>query len=331
MVYEISYKILTMSFYWIMILFFYGEETFQSSQKVQKLKKSFLDNHASSEPIVFDCEEKCDVNEIAGAFAVQDLFSQEKMIVIENFFANTKAEEQKQLLEYLDIQISDVIIFFEKCVPRKNATLFTWLIKNAQTVFESKELQGFELERWIEEVSANRNIDIDIAAIKELILYVGNDLWLLSQEIDKLGNYAGGDNISVDSVKQMVHGRVDADMFQTVESIVSGDKGKAMMFLKKQIAKGDEPFHIFSMYAYQLRTLILISGVVSDKKIFDKNSIAKIVKIHPFVVQKSLSMLQNISQKKLKKMHKDLTLLDRDVKQGKRDIFEALDIFITRV
>ena len=314
-----------------MILFFYGEETFQSSTKVNKMKKNFFDKHISSEPIVFDCDEKCVLSDIVNSLGTQDLFSQEKMIIIENFFANTKADDQKRLLDNLDVATVDTIIFYEKSVPRKNAKLFVWLKENAHTVFESEKLQGFELEKWITKTCAVRGTSMEDPAVRELILYVGSDLWMLSQEIDKLGSYANGKKISVDDVQKLVHGRVDADMFQTVESIVLGNRGQAMMLLKKQIAKGDEAFHIFSMYAYQLRTLLLVSGVVCDEQISDKNNIAKILKIHPFVAQKSLAMLQRVSQEQLKKMHKKLTMLDRDIKQGRRDVFEALDIFIASV
>ncbi len=314
-----------------MLLFFYGEETFPSAQKVRQLKKEFMDRRAPCEPIVFDCGEVCDVHDIIGTLGVQDLFSSEKMIVIEDFFAHTKAEEQKQLLDALDEGTTDTLIFYEKGVPRKNAKLFTWLVKNADTVTESKKLQGYALEKWIQQTCRDRSIAMDMRAIKELLLYSGTDLWLLSQEIDKLGSYACGREVSVDDVRQLVHGRVDADMFETVEAIALGEKARALFLLKKQRAKGDDAFHIFSMYAYQLRTLLLVSGVMRDEHTSDKTAIAKILKIHPFVVQKSLLLLRNISHKELKKLHKELTRIDSDVKQGKRQIDDALDLFIARI
>lgn len=313
-----------------MIQFYYGEETFQSSQKMQKLKKDFIANTPSSEPMVFDCDEMCDVESIAEAFGVQDLFVQQKMIIIKNFFANTKADQQKKLVTHLEKETSDTIIFWEEGVPRKNATLFVWLQKNASVAEENKDLQGAELEKWITAKCADEGVGIARDALRELILYVGGDLWRMSQEIKKLACYADGE-ISLGDVQALVHGRTDADMFQTIEAITARDRSRAMTLLKKQLAKGDEPFHIFSMYAYQVRTLLLVSGVVQETGSSDKNTVARTLKMHPFVAQKSMAVVQRVSHNDLKKMHKSITILDHDVKQGKRDIHGALDLFVTSI
>lgn len=313
-----------------MIHFYYGEETFQSSSRLRQLKKDFSE-HNVSESMVFDCDEECNVRVIAESFGVQDLFSQKKMIVIKNLFAHTKVDEQKELIESLRGVTDDMIIFWEGFLPRKNAALFAWLQKNADEIFESNNLQGFELEKWIEQQCKKQRVRMTQPAVRELILYVGNDLWHISREIDKLGCYVGENEVSAQDVQMLVKGRVDADMFETVESVVAGNKSKALTLLKKQLAKGDEAFYIFSMYAYQLRTLLAVSGVMEDDKIHDKNVVAKTLKIHPFVAQKSLATLQRLPQDHLKKMHKKLTSLDFDIKQGKRDVHEALDIFITSV
>lgn len=311
-----------------MIIFLYGEETFNSSSQLQKLKKDYLAQNLSSEPIVFDCDEGYNMQKIIESFSSQDLFAQKKLIIIKNFFAYTKADEQKKMLQSLEKKNDDSIVLWEDGTPRKNASLFVWLQKNADVMYEGKMLQGSVLEQWIEKKCIAQNGRISRAAVRELILYVGNDLWRLTQEIDKLVCYVGMGEIDVTDVQAIVHGRIDADIFQTIEAIVSGNKAMALTFLKKQIAKGDTAYQIFGMYAYQVRILLGVSSMVYENRITDKNIIAKTLKIHPFVAQKSLATVQRFSQGDIKKMHKTLTLLDYDIKQGKRDIWCSLDLFI---
>ncbi len=311
-----------------MILFFYGEETYRSSQNVAQLKKSFLaKNPTGGGLVVFDCEEMCNIMQITQSFGEQNLFAQKKLIIIKNIFSYTKAPEQNQIIDALQFDTDDIIVFFEEGKVRKNASLFKWLQNNAQKVQENLILEGYALEKWIIDIVKDNNKNITGDAVKELILFVGNDLWQLTQEIEKLICYAIGEEIVVGDVHNIVHGRVDADMFQMIEAISLSDKSTALFLLKKQLASGDDPFHIFSMYAYQVRILLKVGGILQDN-ISDKNVIAKALKLHPFVVQKSIGMSQRLSYKKIMSMHKSLVVFDYDIKQGNRDVKSALDLFI---
>jgi len=311
-----------------MILFFYGEASYQSSQLIIQLKKKFFQKNPTGGGLVeFNCDSKCNLDEIILSFGEQSLFASKKLIIIENFFANTLAPEQKDVIERLEGSVEDVVVFFEKDKVRKNAVMYKWLIKNAQTVKENKLLEGNDLEKWIVSEVQRSDKKIELNAVKELILFVGGDLWQLAQEIEKLVCFVKGGKIVVQNVHDIVHGRTQADMFEMIEAIVSNNKETAITLLKKQIAAGDDAFHIFSMYAYQVRILVNVSGMTRSG-IHDNSVIAKTLKLHPFVVQKTMSLLNNMSYKRILAMHKKLTALDYDIKRGERDIESALDLFV---
>ena len=313
-----------------MILFFHGEETYQSSQSIVQLKKKFLQKNPTGGGLVeFDCDYECSVGKIILAFGEQNLFASKKLIIIENFFSNTLAPQQKEVIENLEGDTQDVVVFFEKGKVRKNAVLYKWLNKNTHSSKEHKLLEGNDLEKWILSVAQRAGKSMDTEAVRELILFIGNDLWQLSQEIEKLVCYAKQEVIVVQDVHDIVHGRTQADMFEMIEAIISSDKNTALTLLKKQLASGDDPFHIFSMYAYQVRILLRVGGVVQDN-VGDKDIIAKLLKLHPFVVQKSMGMLNKVSFKQIFSMHKRLTAIDYDIKRGNCDIKTALDLFVVQ-
>ena len=311
-----------------MILFFHGEETYQSVQSIMQLKKNFLRKNPTGGGLIeFDCDNECDLDKILLSFGEQNLFAQKKLIIIKNIFVHSKSLEQNKIIDILQsLQTDDVIVFFEEGKIRKNASLFKWLQKNAQKIQEGVILRGHSLEKWIISTTRNKGGNISSRAVEELILFVGNDLWQLAQEIEKLVCYATDRDITMDDVHDIVYGRIDADMFQMIEAISLNDKSKALFLLKKQLASGDDPFHIFSMYAYQVRILLRVGDAINN--IGDKKMIAKVLKLHPFVVQKSMNMLNGVSYERILMMHKKLTVLDYDIKQGNRDIKSALDLFI---
>lgn len=310
-----------------MFIYVFGEENYLIQQKIKDFRDDFIKKHAGSgNVIVFDCTEKCDVREICDMCGVQDLFSSEKMIIIKNFIQSTKIDEQKKLQKAL--RSSDMIIFVEHGIPRKNAHFVGWLGKNAQEVHEMHKLDGKDLSMWIVDHVVRRGGRIDRSAIEEIILYIGNDLWRIVQEVDKLIAYAHDREIVRDDVQLLVHGYIDANMFATIESVFANDKGRALYLLKQQLAKGDEPFHILSMYIYHIRTLLMVGDAAQWGVVRDRTTIAKIAGVHPFVVQKTLGVIDRISLKQLTRAHRHLTRLDKEIKTGKRDIVSALDLFV---
>lgn len=157
---------------------------------------------------------------------------------------------------------------------------------------------------------------------------VGDDLFHMDAELQKLANYSDGEEITVEIVEKLVHAKVDADIFATIEAATGGDKKKALTLLKEQIIKGDSPHYIFSMYVYHIRTLLTVGGYYFIENLQDKSAIAKRAKLHPFVVQKALWTIQKMTFEQLLKAHKNLLSLDQDVKNSRRDIVGALETFV---
>jgi len=315
-----------------MILFFYGDEPFQPTQKVQQLQSRFLAKNPTGGGLThFACADECDVQEIVHTISAQNLFAEKKLIIIKDLIKETDASEQKDLKKHLESGTDhDVIVLWETSMPRKNNAFFKWLCKSSDKVHEFRKLEGRELSQWIHRHLAviDQDARIDQDACELLIANAGDDLYRLDAELWKLVNYADGTPITAVHVKELVHARVNADIFATIEAATGGDKKKSLTLLKEQIIKGDSPHYIFSMYAYHLRTLLIVGGCYFKEGMQDKAMIAKNAKLHPFVVQKALWTIQKMTYAQLLKAHKNLLSLDTDVKMGRRDIVGALETFV---
>ncbi len=133
--------------------------------------------------------------------------------------------------------------------------------------------------------------------------------------------------IGEEDVALLVRSKVDSTMFETIEAVSSGNKSRALTLLHEQIAKGEDIFYILSMYTYQIRTLLKI-GDFYWQGMTSAPQIAQAAKLHPYVVQKSLSQVRNLSEEKIKQMLRDLAQIDQEAKTGKIDPVLALDKFI---
>ncbi len=296
------------------------------------VRDDFLVKNPRATLTIFDCSEETTLAMLESALGAQSLFSDVQIVVIKNFFQHFPAQDQRFLKDTLaKLSGDDCVVFSEDRMPRKNAALFTWLLTHADTLLECKKLEGTVLASWVEDASRSTyGSSISTAAIRALILAVRNDLRRLDLELQKLSLYAADRTITEDDVELLVHGEISGDMFGLIESLAGGDARRTLILLKTQIVSGDDPHYIFSMYVYQIRTLLLVSSFYHDQGISDQRTIASALKLHPFVVQKSLGLLRRVSQRVLKDAHKALLFIDRDVKSGRRDLVSALEMFVVR-
>ncbi len=263
-------------------------------------------------------------------FNSQGLFSSEKMIVLKNVFSSTEAKYQGDVKDILSKTISqDRIIIYEVNEPRKNSVLFKWLISHSDKIYKYEKLEGSQLEKWVLKKVNSFKKNISHEALEFLILSVGNDLYRLSSEIEKLVNYTEDNEIKKEDVELLVFKEVDASIFETIEDMVSKDRSKALLSFKKQIASGDSPNKIHAMYIYQIRILIMVLGEY-ENGVRSNLDIAKSTKLHPFVVKKALGILKRIKKERLFRAHNQLLEIYRKAKVGRFDVEIALEIFVLK-
>ncbi|KKP63957.1 MAG: polymerase III, delta subunit HolA protein [Candidatus Moranbacteria bacterium GW2011_GWF2_34_56] len=226
----------------------------------------------------------------------------------------------------------DVIVFWEGGKIKKNDKIFKWLIKNSQSQ-EFNKLEGLLLKKWVQEKFLNFNIKVSEEISGSLINNKNGDLSAIDKEILKIVNFIGengSDEDLSDQVAKLINSSVEANIFQTVELMSSGNKKQALEMLHRQLEQGDDPFYILSMYIYQIRNLLKIAEFYFQGN-FSHLDISKIVKLHPFVVQKGTQQLRNLDFNKLREIYKKLEKIDEDAKRGKRDIGIGMELLISEM
>jgi DNA polymerase III delta subunit len=320
--------------YKFMLIFLYGSDLFRSAEKLSAMKSKYLEKNGSGAGLsVLDYDDASAKN-LGSILFAQGLFSSKRLIIVRNAMLSGFADQQKEVLDFLKANAAledekdSIIIFFEAGSPKKNSALFKFLAIHSKKQ-EFLPLDGAHLINWSLAYAKNISPKTSFSrnALNLLLAKTGNDLYILSNEITKLINYKNSGIITEDDVILLVKSKVDSTMFETIEALCSGDKKRALELFHEQISKGEDIFYILSMYAYQIRTLLKI-GDFYWQGMTSAPQIARTTKLHPYVVQKTLSQVRNITEEKAKQMLRDLAEIDLSTKTGKIEPVLALDTFI---
>ena len=321
----------------IMIIFLYGEDEFRSSKKLAEIKTKFLEKNNPAVAGLFDFSEKDhDLGKIILDASSDSLFSSKQLVIIKNIFSSKKDPAPENFLNFLKRKSkgefeSVILVFWERDNFDKENPLAKFLLK-AGKCQKFELLEGAKLKNWIigevGEIGGGR-VSISADAVEKLSVYVGNDLKLLSREIEKLVNYKDSGEITSEDVEILVKSKIDTDIFQTLDALSQGDKKTAVKLLYDHLSAGDDPFYLLSMYFFQFRNLLKVKPLA--EKNCPQREIASKLKIHPYVAKKSAEQAGKFSLEELKNLYKKLCEVDIQSKTGKIDIELALDRFVASV
>jgi len=304
-----------------MLIFLYGQDTYRSRDELKKIieerEKASL-NWFNFVRIDAEENELEIFEQIRQTTNTVSMFNEQKLIVIENIFSAPE-EVQKNILDLLKNKSTGkdpntTIIFWADGENAKNE-FFKYLKINAKSQ-EFKLLEGNQLRKWIRDYIDEQKGRIDGSAIEKLIEYIGNDLWRMKNEIDKLLDY--NDVIKINDVELLIKPEIDLNIFELIDAMGYKNKVKALKLFNQHLERGADEFYILSMIVYQLRNLLLVKST----------PIAKL-KLHPFVIKKSLQQVRNFTWDELKKIYYQLMTIDLRAKTGKTDINSALELFLT--
>ena len=134
-----------------MFLFLYGDSSFLSRKRLEKIKNDFfIKNTSNANSMVFDFDEKISFGELKTAIKAEGLFSSKKIVVVKNMIKSSNKEVQDELVDYLqknDISQDLTLVFWEEGEPKKNNKLFKEFLKKFK-IERFDKLSGRSLVNW---------------------------------------------------------------------------------------------------------------------------------------------------------------------------------------
>ncbi len=309
-----------------MIIFLYGQDSFRSLRLLQELKDKFRRQYdpegVNLETLAGD-DLALDI--LISKLGTGSLFSQKRMLVITNIFSNKQEKAFTTLLTALEkiIDRSDLIIIFRDQsieATKLNASakkLFNFL-KKQQYSQEFGALSPAGLNNFIREELAKYEKKISHDALSELILRTDSDPWLLSQVIKKTALASSEPVITKKEVKLYCPEKFNENFFALSDAISLKQKTKAITILEEQFLAGANHTYIIAMLIRQFKILLQIKTIAQEN--LSKQQIAQKLKLHPYVVTKSIGQCRNFTTEQLKYLYNSLLALDKESKSSAIDI-----------
>ncbi len=322
-----------------MIIFLYGPDTYRLRQKLKEIIEEYKKRHQSGVnfikidlPVGKAGLKENELTELEKAIKTVSMFNEKKIIVVEDIFQQPE-HLQQDLLNFLrekkiDSDKGSLVIF---CSEKKESksTLFDFLKKKAKTQ-EFNPLLPYKIKEWIKNYVKKQGGHIENLAVEKLSNYVSNDLWRMSNELDKLIAYSK--SITVQDVDRMVKADTDVDIFATIDALGRRNKKQALGLVNEHLKKGEGEDYLLNRFVYQFRNLLKVKSAFRENpNIKSINLLANKLNMHPFVVKKSIGQSKSFSFDELKKIYQKLLEIDLNMKTGKTDSRAALEMFIVNL
>mgnify|MGYP001415657356 FL=1 len=217
---------------------------------------------------------------------------------------------QKAIPEMPD---TTVLVFIDGAISEGN--LLLRLLKPMCEIQSLNAPSGEGLARWIKAAAREKGASISITAIKCLTDLVGNDLWTLDRELEKLSLYATGRNIEESDVGEMVVQVREGNIFEAVDAMIGGKPGLALRLFHQLREDGLEIPHIIAMLERQLRLLALARDSM-DLGLPRADMGKRLGTKSDFVVRKTVEQARRHSWRDITDRYRRLLEADLAIKRG---------------
>jgi DNA polymerase-3 subunit delta len=218
-----------------------------------------------------------------------------------------------------------MLVFVDGAITDRNPLLRA-LVDHA-TVHRQSAPTGAGLDRWIKQTAEAKGASIIPPAIRAMSEMVGNDLWTLDRELEKLSLYATGRSIEEADIQELVSQVREASIFGAVDAILEGNPGLAVELLRQLARDGRDPSYIITMVARQLR-LIALAKDLTQQGMAPNDVGSQIGVTAQYPLRKTLEQSRRLSWDDLNRRYRRLLDADLAIKRGRQEPDAALELMV---
>ena len=236
-----------------------------------------------------------------------------------------RATEEKEVKEFADTmpffadyisEIPDtaVLVFVETEVDKRSRMFKS--VKEHGYICELNGMAEKDLRLWIGSLLKKEGRNITESTANFLLEQVGTDMGKLQCELEKLICYTiGRDSITIEDIQAICSQQITGKIFAMTEAMAQGQKKQALDLYYDLISLQERPLGILYMIQRQFRFLLLVKEMKKNGN--DKNSIASVIAVPPFAVQKYINQAERFQTEELKRWLDYSLTLEEDVKTGR--------------
>ncbi|MEE8346551.1 MAG: DNA polymerase III subunit delta [Dehalococcoidia bacterium] len=322
-----------------MLYVFYGEDSYTISERLDELRSSLdADGMLVTNTTVLDGG-KTSLAEVTAACDTVPFLSAHRLVIVEGLLSRLggggrgrrggrpppDAASWLPLAEYVGrMPQSAHLVLLDSKVTAGNPLLEA--LKGKGEIREFRALPSRAVPEWVRRRAQSLGLTLSAGAVGLLAQYVGNDLWTMAGELEKLSIYAGGRPVGEDDVRALVTSVRQTSVFALVDAIVEGRATAAVRLLRQMLRQESGPLYILVMIQRQLRHL----GIAREMLDAGANSrrIGEALRLRGFAAEKLLEQAPRYSQARLRAAFRRLLEADLQIKRGIYDAELALELLV---
>ncbi len=218
-----------------------------------------------------------------------------------------------------------LLVFAEPKLAHNNPLLTS--IRGVCQVQEHPTPVGEGLSRWIRNAANDKGAQITPGAIRILSQLIGNNLWMLDNELEKLALYAGDSPIEESHVNLLVSEAKESSIFAGIDALLDGRPSNCLKIMHRLVADGAEFPYLVVMIGRQLRLVTLAKDLLDAG--CPPQEIARRLRItHEFAQRRTMEQARRFPWPVLEQMYASLLRADLSVKTGDIPQEVALELIV---
>ena len=328
-----------------MFYILHGPDDFSLREELGRIKDGLGDREALASNTTFFEGKQVGLNQLMDACMALPFLGTHRLIIVEGLLSRSSNTskgdedeteegrspkkgkgERKALKDCVGGMPPSTVLVLVDGEVNKTTALFKGLAPLAQ-VKEFPLRRGRELREWIKGRVRQGGGTISSDAVNMMASMVGENLWVLASEIEKLLVYTAGRHIDQEDVEEVVSYAREANVFAMVDAIIEGRSARAASLLHLSLEEGAAAPYLLFMITRQLRLLVQSKELSMQRcrraEIKSRLGISK-----DFILDKALEQGHHYSMERLEHVYRQLLETDRSIKRGLMKGEMALDLLI---
>ena len=322
-----------------------GEDDFSIRRALEEIKKGIGDAAALMTNTTVLDGRQVTLEKLRSSCETVPFLAEKRLVIVEGLFErfesgnrtgrkkSTRKTEQPEEYKTIADGIKHLPEFTELVLISGGIKAGNPLFRELSTIARVKSfprLKQSQLSQWIMQRVKEVGGSISPQAINLLIRFVGNDLWIMASEVDKLALFTGGRRIEEADVRAVVSYAQEANVFAMVDAILESRAGAAQELLQQLLRQGAAPAQLLVMLSRQVRIIFQIREMRGRKE--SRADIqSKLGLTSDFVLRKAWDQADRYSPARLHEVYHRLLETDLSIKTGKLEGELALNILIAEL
>lgn len=266
-------------------------------------------------------------DEVAGILSTMPFMADYRVVIVENSGWMAKASgdgddsgeskgsgKLEGLINTVSALDENVVFILVEEKADKRSKLFKTIASKGVCEECAKATPEY-LARWCSVYCKNAGKAMSGSTASYLVGQVGDDMTLLSTELEKLISFALERNeITVNDINEICTAQINDRIFDMIDAVSAHRREAALNMYYDLLKLRESPFHILVLLQKQYERMIVVKDMLNHNR--SSAEMAEKLSIQPWLVKRVTESVRQTSVSRIKKCLEAIAKCDGDIKSG---------------